>query len=129
MHLASQVPPSLEAVEHDLVPKVWRGSMVLSHFATRAISSIKVGPIISSRVLLLVTWKFLPHITPDRSDRNHSLGQQRRLDNELAHPSQAPNNPVMSVMAITQQYTVHVKEIAKKDGIQFGCGLSMWVTN
>ena len=37
-HLASQAPPSLEAVEHDLVPKVWPGSTVLSHFATRAIS-------------------------------------------------------------------------------------------
>ena len=114
---SSSAPP--EAVEHGLVPKVWPGSTVL----------LTVGPIISSRVLLLVSWKFLPHLTPDRSDPNHSLGQQRRLDNELAHPRQVPNNPVMSVMAITQQYTVHVKEIAKKDGIQFGCGLSMWVTN
>ena len=88
---SSSAPP--EAVEHGLVPKVWPGSTVL----------LTVGPIISSRVLLLVSWKFLPHLTPDRSDPNHSLGQQRRLDNELAHPRQVPNNPVMSVMAITQQ--------------------------
>ena len=96
-------PTIAEAVEHGLVPKVWPGSTVLSHFATRAISSINgwshnFKPSFAARA-----WKFLPHLTPDRSDPNHSLGQQRRLDNELAHPRQVPNNPVMSVMAITQQ--------------------------
>ena len=96
-------PTIVEAVEHDLVPKVWPGSRSYRTSLRERSLPLTVGPIISSRVLLLVSWKFLPHLTPDRSDPNHSLGQQRRLDNELAHPSQVPNNPVMSVMAITQQ--------------------------
>ena len=91
-------PTIAEAVEHGLVPKVWPGSTVLSHFATRAISSINGW-----------SHNFKPSFAAARRTSHPTVVI---LITVLANKgvsimswhtrAKIPNNPVMSVMAITQ---------------------------